>query len=243
MWKTLGSIREAEEAVVEHLLEELGVAEERGGGCGVAIVVGWSGYDCTAARRSGRGGWAGSNGAGRRWPGAQPHRGVDLGGEAIPEGAEEGVEVRGFGLVRIVGVEDLAEERLDQGDLDQGRGRGAAAGDRGGESRSARTSWPRAIGCDQPGRLAQAVSRPGARAGRAPGARVSVDGLAKRFDEPGRAGRPGRVAPRQVRQLVREDGAELAMGQDPEQRQARGSRPATRPQATTPQHGKYVSRI
>ena len=63
---------------------------------------------------------------------AQPHGGVDIGRQAIPERAEKGVEVEIAGVVGVVGREDLAEERLNDGDLDQGGRGGAAAGDRGG---------------------------------------------------------------------------------------------------------------
>ena len=41
--------------------------------------------------------------------------------EADPEGAEEGVEVGQVAVRGVVVLQDLAEQRLDQGDLDQGR--------------------------------------------------------------------------------------------------------------------------
>ena len=64
---------------------------------------------------------------------AQPHGGVDVGRQAIPERAEKGVEVQVAGIVGVVGREDFAEKRLNDGDLDQGGRGGAAAGDRRGE--------------------------------------------------------------------------------------------------------------
>ncbi len=174
----------------------------------------------------------------RRVRDAEPHRRVNVGGEPVPEGAEEGVEVLGVRLIGVVGIEELAEQGLNEGDLHQRGGGGTTAGNGRGEPVGPDFLRSRDR-LDESRRLAQAKPRPSAE--RAAESRpVLLQGLPERLDEPGRPGREGRVPARRLRQLVGDDRTQLALREDPEQRQTddQGSRPAPRHHAATRQIGQ-----
>ena len=224
--------------VVEHLLEDLGIAEEGGGGLRVAVEVGGVGIGLEGGDAVGQGGVRGIQMIVLAGQDAQPHGGVRLGGQAIPEGAEERVEVERVGFRGIVGLEQLAEEGLDDGDLDQGRGRGRAAGDGGRKPVGAGLLRARHR-LDQPGEFAPAVAGP---APSGPRSREPSRSSASSIASTNRADRAaGWRRPAQVRRScamtarsspwvsTRNSGRPMIKARDP-------------PQATTPQHGRYVRR-
>ena len=145
----------------------------------------------------------------------QPHRGMRLGRKAIPEGPEEGIEIGEFRVGRVVVLEDLAKQGLNEGHLDQGRrGRAAARDDRrepvGPSLLAAGDRF------DQPGRLAQAQPGPGAK--RTP---CSVSGVLDRqlepLNEPGRSRGAGGVAASQVGHLMSQNSPQLTLRQHPQE--------------------------
>ena len=85
--------------------------------------------------------------------------------------------------------------------------------------RSARVSWPRAIGSISQDDLAEAEPAQAPSGPRAwpPGL---LDGQLEPLDEPGRPRGARRVAAGQVGQFVRQDRTQLALGQHPQERQA-----------------------
>ena len=151
---------EAEEAVVEHLLEDLEVAQEGGRGMGVAVDADQVGVRLEQGEAVGQGGVGRVVRAVLGWSGRcnrMPNETRQGDGTR-----RRGRRRRGWGSRdgRVVMLEDLAEEGLHHGDLDECRGGHAAAGDDGREP-----VGPGFLAAgdrlDQPGGLTKAEPGPG----------------------------------------------------------------------------------
>ena len=85
--------REAKQPVVQHLLEDFEIAEECGGRLAVAVQARGVGIGLKRGDAVGQGGVGRVVSVVAAGQDAEPHGGVDIGRQAIPERAEKGVEV------------------------------------------------------------------------------------------------------------------------------------------------------
>ena len=119
-------------------------------------------------------------------------------------------------MIGVIVCEHLAEQGLNQRDLDQGRGRRAAARDDRRHPVGPRFLTARDR-LDQPRRLTQAETGPGPERSAGAGSGL-LDGEFQPLDKAGRACRAGRIAACQVGQLVGQDCAQFDLRQHSQKR-------------------------